>query len=65
MDVGHVIAAQIRGIFLKLRVQLFFPSIVTKLCFNMYVMEGEPEVAVKEVITKSLDNCVKGLPASP
>lgn len=51
MGIDRIIMTQIRGIFSKPRGQLFFPSIVTKLCANMGVMEGAPEVAVNGVIT--------------
>lgn len=44
-----IIATQIRGVISKPRGQLFFPSIMAKLCANMGFMEEEPEVAVNEV----------------
>ena len=50
LDVGRIIAPQIRGLFFKPRGQLFFPFLVTRLCANAEFMEDAPVRAVNGVL---------------
>lgn len=63
LDVGHIIAPQIRGLFFKPRDQLFFPFLVTRLCANAEFMEDAPVRAVNRVLSaQSLRRILKNSP---
>jgi len=63
LDVGHIIAPQIRGLFFKPRGQLFFPFLVTRLCTNEEFIEDAPVRAVNGVLSaQSLRQILKDSP---
>jgi len=63
LDVGRIIAPQIRGLFFKPRGQLFFPFLVTRLCANAEFMEDAPVRVVNGVLSaQSLRRILKDSP---